>query len=349
MKNTTQLKRSRRTFIAKLALFLTFSSVVTAFAADSLEQYPGIIGKDEWLFYRNELTSSEDAPGAKNSLSLIQQFNQVLQKKGVQLLIVMVPIKMRIHEEHLPDDIKINDYMRSNYERMLATLRSSGVTSVDLNTAFLKSPHRTSDTPLFFRLDTHWAKTGAMLAAETIGAEILSNPVLKNTISQIPTQSYTLTTGKAKGATRSRDILQLLPPDSPARKYPYERYFSMSVSRTDVNNSDLLGKQESPDIGLVGSSYTIDWTGFADGLRYSLQKNIFSIGVSATQGSWVGMETYLRDDAFQTNPPKLLLWEIPERDMYAPPDYKYREARYILSNAEWLKRVTDLVNKAPTP
>ena len=61
------------------------------------------------------------------------------------------------------------------------------------------------------------------------------------------------------------------------------------------------------------------------------------------------MESYLKDEAFQANPPKLLIWEMPERDMRAPPDYKYREARYVMGNAEWLKRVTELVQKAPAP
>ena len=59
------------------------------------------------------------------------------------------------------------------------------------------------------------------------------------------------------------------------------------------------------------------------------------------------MESYLRDDAFQNKPPKLLIWEMPERDMHAPPDYKYREARYVSSNADWLKRVTELIKKSP--
>ena len=48
----------------------------------------------------------------------------------------------------------------------------------------------------------------------------------------------------------------------------------------------------------------------------------------------------MRDDAFQTKPPKLLIWEMPERDMRAPPDYKYRDARYISDNTEWLLRAS---------
>jgi alginate O-acetyltransferase complex protein AlgJ len=53
----------------------------------------------------------------------------------------------------------------------------------------------------------------------------------------------------------------------------------------------------------------------------------------------------LRNDAFQTNRPKLLIWEMPERDMKAPPDMPYREARYVINNTEWLLRVSALAQK----
>ena len=35
---------------------------------------------------------------------------------------------------------------------------------------------------------------------------------------------------------------------------------------------------------------------------------------------------YLRDDSFQTNKPKLLIWEMPERDMAAPPQTQQPQA-----------------------
>jgi hypothetical protein len=54
------------------------------------------------------------------------------------------------------------------------------------------------------------------------------------------------------------------------------------------------------------------------------------------------MESYLRDDAFTTQRPDLVIWEIPEREMRSPPDYKFREARYLVGNEEWLARVTAL-------
>ena len=62
--------------------------------------------------------------------------------------------------------------------------------------------------------------------------------------------------------------------------------------------------------------------------------------MNALQGSWVGMEEYLMNDAFQTRRPKLIIGEMPERDMRSPPNYRYREARYQIDNREWLMRAS---------
>jgi alginate O-acetyltransferase complex protein AlgJ len=279
----------------------------------------------------------------------ISDISGLLDKKGIKLAIVMVPIKMRIYEEYLPDGLKLNEYMITNYDRMGASLAALGITTIDLNTPFLKSPERASDTPLYFKLDSHWSSTGAILAAQTVGSAISSDPTIKSTINNVPTQGYKMTVGKFKRQSKARDILRTLPADSPANQYAYDRFFPVTVSKIDAPSDDLLGKQAEFGIALVGSSYSIEWTGFVDALRFNLQKNIFSMGVGANQGSWVGMESYLKDDAFQQHPPKLLIWEIPERDMAAPPDFKYREARYQMNNTEWLNRVSALINNAAKP
>jgi alginate O-acetyltransferase complex protein AlgJ len=309
----------------------------------------GIVGQNEWLFYGYELTDVGDSPGTQTSMGLIQQFNQLLQKKGIKLVITMVPIKMRLYAEHLPETIKLNEYMLSNYDRMNNALRAAGVSTVDLNTSFLNSPMRKSDTPLYFKLDTHWSTTGAMLAAETIEKTLLADSDIRKILDSVPTQAYKMTIGKNKRLSKARDILQLLPADSPAKKYAFDSFFQVTITRVEPVGADLLGKQGPIGVSLVGSSYSKDWSGFADALRFKLQKEIFSMGVGADQGSWTGMESYLRDEAFQQKPPKLLIWEIPERDMLAPPDYKYRNVRYSTSNTEWIKRVTALVNKAAQP
>lgn len=307
-------------------------------AAHAAEPPTGVLGKNEWLFYNYEMSEASHAATTNVSLDLIQRFSKVLASNGVNLVVVMVPVKMRVYSEYLPDDIKINDYMVGNYDRMSKALQAANVKTVDLNTAFLNSPKRNSDTPLFFRLDTHWTPTGAMLAAETIKAGITSNSSLKEALDATPEEAFKLAIANRKRPSKGRDLVDNLPKNN--LTFAPEMVAQVNVTRVQAPKDDLLGNRSPVGLTLVGSSYSMDWTGFSDALRYSLQRDILSVAVAADQGSWVGIESYLRDDAFQTKAPRIVLWEMPERDMRAPPDYKFRDARYITNNTEWLLRVS---------
>lgn len=330
--------------VGQLAGFIVFMACLTTGTAFSAEVPTAILGKSEWLFYKYELADpSHDAPIVK-TIDLIKQFEGVLATRGIQLTVAMVPIKMRVYSEFLPDNTLLNGYTAANYDRMLGAFKSQGINAADLNTAFLNSNSRTGDAPLFFRLDSHWTPTGAMVAAEAVKKNLEADSRSAKQLLLIPSVGYSIKVANRKRASRGRDLVDQLPPNAPL--FEPEQVAQVNVIRTQNAPMNLLGNQNAPEIGLVGSSYSKDWTGFTDALRYVLQRDVASAAVGADQGAWVGMESYLRDDAFQTKPPKLLIWEMPERDMHAPPDYKYREARYISSNADWLKRVTELVNKS---
>jgi alginate O-acetyltransferase complex protein AlgJ len=323
------------------------TSVLGMSLAQAADPVPGIVGKNDWLFYRYELSDVVDTATTDASLDLIQRFNKVLSANGVSMAVTLVPLKMRIYSEYLPDNIKVNDYMASNYERMSKVLRTAQVNVIDLNTAFMNSPKRSSDTPLFFRLDTHWAPAGSMLAAEAIKAGIDGNAALKKVLDATPEEGFKLVLGKRKVNSKSRDLVEQLPKDSPV--FAPEQFVPFSVSRAQPPKEDLLGNREPLGMTLVGSSYSHAWTGFPDALRYTLQRDMLSISVGADQGSWVGMEGYLRDDAFQSQTPKMVIWEMPERDLRAPPNYKFRDARYVSDNTEWLLRVSALVQASCKP
>lgn len=321
-------------------------SLSTAYG-NATEPPTGIVGKNDWLFYRLEIQDPSEAARADVSLDLIARFNKVLSANGVGLVVVMVPLKMRIYSEHLPDSIPFTDYMRGNYDRLALALKTAQVNTIDLNTAFLNSPLRQSEDPLFFRLDTHWSPTGAMVAAETVKAGIHGNATLKRLLDTIPEERYTLVNGGRQRNQVSRDLLNQLPSDAPT--IAPERVSHIYISRTKPLQLPLQGDRPGGGLTLLGSSYSRDWTGFADYLRYTLQRDLLGIGVPADRGSWVGMEGYLRDDSFQKSPPKLLIWEMPERDMRAPPDYEFREPRYVSNNTEWLLRVSALVQTRCRP
>lgn len=305
------------------------------------------VGKNEWLFYNYEILEAANADTTNVSLDLIQRFNKVLAANGVNLVVVMVPVKMRIYSDQLPDDVKVNDFTAGNYDRITKALQAARVNTVDINTVFANSPKRNSETPLFFKLDTHWTPTGALLAAETIKAAIDATPPLKGALDATPPEAFKLAVATRKRPSKARDLVEQLPKNT--LTFTPEMVAQVNVSRVQPPKDDLLGNRTPSGLTLVGSSYSMDWTGFSDVLRFSLQRDILSVAVAADQGSWVGMESYLRDDSFQTKAPKILIWELPERDMRAPPDYKFRDPRYVTNNTEWLMRASAWVQSSCKP
>lgn len=300
-----------------------------------------IVGKNDWLFTPYEFANAADAQDTEASLQLLQKVNKLFENSGIALALVIVPSKIRIYADQLPVSVNMDSYTADKYENIFKSLRTGGVNVVNLNQVFLNTPLRTSDTPLFLRLDTHWAPAGALLAAETVKAEIDNVPALKAALAATSEEKYSLTWSKQKANQRARDLVKLLPKDAPS--YAAEQALVFKVARTKVSQAGLLNAADNVGITVIGSSYTNKNTGYPDGLRYTLQRDLLDISIPVDQGPWVGMEAYLRDDAFKTNKPKLIVWEIPEREMRSPPDYKFRDARYISDNNGWLMRVATLL------
>lgn len=316
---------------------LTFYTPV-AIATDAV---PVLFGKDSWLFTPYEFATSADAQDTMASIQMFQKINKLFENKGITLALVIVPSKIRIHADKLPDNKPLDSYTADKYGKAVASLREKGVHVVNLNDAFLASSHRNSDTPLFLRLDTHWSPSGALLAAETIKNEIEANPVLKATYSKTAEEKYTLVMNAKKSNTRARDLVRLLPPGAPS--FPPEQVLPFKVSRTQESQSGLIGADDNVEITVIGSSYTNKNTLYPDALRYTLQRNLLDLSIPVDQGPWVGMEGYLKDESFKTKKPKLIIWEIPERELRSPPNNTARDPRYVINNDQWVSRVTALL------
>ena len=313
-------------------------------AAQIAEATATIIGKNDWLFFRYEFALPSDLKDTQATVQLLQKTNKLFNDNGVALALVIVPSKIRIYAQHLPDSKKLDSHTADKYENVAKMLTDGGVNVVNLNQPFLNSPLRNSDTPFFFRLDTHWSPAGALLAAQTVKAEIDKNPTLKAALAATPEAEYTFSWSKRKINHRSRDLVNLLPKET--QNFPAEQILLFKSDRVQATQAGLLNAGDNVAITVIGSSYTNKNTGYPDGLRYTLQRDVLDISIPVDQGPWVGMESYLRDDAFQTNKPKLIIWEIPERELHAPPNYKHRIARYVSDNNEWFTRVSALVKKA---
>lgn len=307
----------------------------------ALAQSPVIVGKNDWLFVRHEIKLAEMAKDAQASMDLIQKFNRVLARQKIALVVVMVPSKMETYAEQLPDDLKISSYMAGFNDAAIANLRRAGVHVIDLKKPMREAALNPAMQPQYFRLDTHWTPTGAMTAAQSIHAGIMANPELKKAWDAASPTAYNLKwMPRPELQKKIRDITQFLPAGT--AEYPPESVLRFRMSQPTAAPTTLLGAGTGDEVSLVGSSFSGEWLSFPDALRYTVQRNVLAFSVSGDRGHWATMLAYLQNDAFQVKPPKLLIWEMPERVMSWRPSYRFLRERFQIDDAEWLLQVTAL-------
>lgn len=327
-----------KTWVGAAALAAAYSASVVA--ADAV---PVLFGKNnDWLFTPYEFAVPTDAADTQATIDLFGKVNKLFEKKGIALTLVIVPSKIRIHADQLPPSKGLDAYTEGKYENAVKELKALGVTVVNLNQPFLASPDRSSDTPLYLRLDTHWSPAGAALAAKTIKGVIDTTPVLKTALAATPEVSYTMDWAQKRTVTRARDLVHYLPAEE-QKQFKPETVLPFKVARASASQVGLQGAGENVGVLVIGSSYTNANTLYPDALRFYLQRDLLNISIQVDKGPWVGMEEYLNDDAYKTNKPKLIIWEIPERELRSPPNAKFRDLRYQSDNSAWLSRVTALL------
>ena len=339
-----------RNYLGKMASFLIGVLSVTGMllsSANGKDLSLGIAGKNDWLFYQYEMLDPSEEVATAVSVDLISRLNKVLAKNGVTLIVAIVPIKMRIYAEYLPDDRKLSAYMTEHYERVLTAMRAGIVDASDLNGTFLKYTKRNSEDPVFFLRDTHWNPTGALLAAEAIKLDIKNSPQLTAALEAVPEVDFRIAIGNLKRPFKGGDLIGQLP--KRLTTLAPEQVKPVSVIRADAETDGVTSNRPSAGLALVGSTYSYEWTGFLDALRYTLQRDVLGVPYSPGEGPWQGLENYFRSAHFQSNRTKLLIWEIPERELRGPPSYRFRDPRFISDNEDWLLRVSALAQRNCQP
>ena len=320
-----------------LAISAALVMSAPTFAAN-YDNYDVVFGKDQgWLFTGYEYVKPSDAKDTQTTIDDLIQASKLFRKDGVGLAILIVPSKIRIYADELPADRPIDAYNMAQYSNAMTALRAGGVNVVDLNSAYLAMTDRAGDNLLYWHLDTHWTPKGALVAAETIKSTVMANPELKAAWAATPEVKYDLTWSPTAHPSRARDLVHYLKPGTAT--FPPERAKTFTVERATASTAGLTGAGDTVGVTVIGSSYTDPGTGYPDAVRYELQRDVLALSLPVDQGPWSGMAAYLKNE-FKTSKPKLIIWEIPERDLHSPPAAKWREARYQIDNAQWLQEIT---------
>ncbi len=123
------------------------------------------------LFPQSEFDDKE-LEGCRSSLEGIQRLaamRDLLAAFKMELLIVVVPNKIRIYPEFFYPSRILPNYLQSQYQNYLQKLRTYQISALDLETLFIKE--KTHDRPfdlLYYTGDYHWTDRGCLTAAHAI-------------------------------------------------------------------------------------------------------------------------------------------------------------------------------------
>lgn len=277
------------------------------------------LGKDNWLFLSDELRVYDHAPeNLQAHLALMVRTASVLQQDNVHLLVALVPDKSRIYAAQLSAAVR-PAALNSRYFDALNALRLAGVDSVDLATP-LRAAARHQE--VYYRTDTHWNQAGARVAADTIAAAV------KRAVGDLAVTHYsTKTVGKIQN--RPGDLIRLMGlEDAPDTLRPApDREATVTSTRSEADTGLALFGDSLVPVVLCGTSYSLRGN-FHGYLQQTLASAVLNTALDGG-GFLNAITAYLQDDAYRNAPPRVLIWEVPERFLQTP----------LGSEADWLASV----------
>ncbi|CAD5110497.1 alginate O-acetyltransferase [Zestomonas carbonaria] len=272
------------------------------------EGRPGVVlGRNNWLFSDEEFKPEPRAEqNIDDNLRLVQGIRQSLERRGIDLVLAIVPAKARLYPEHLgerqPARLRDNLYQRFHLEA-----RRAGIVAPDLLASLEKEK---GNGALFLRTDTHWTPHGAEVAAQRIGRAVQRRLPLDN-------EPQRFVTDFGKRAPYQGDLTRFLPLDPLFSDLlpPPDHLQQRTTRAADAGRADAaaLFDDARVPVALVGTSYSANpnWN-FQGALRQALGSDLVSYAEDGN-GPLQPMLEYLQSDDFKDSPPQLVIWEFPER------------------------------------
>jgi len=273
-----------------------------------------VVGKDGWLFSDEEFTpTSKIEPLIAPKLAYIREVHARLRARNVDLVVALLPSKLRVYGEKAGDH-PIPTVLKPVYTELLNGIRSAGITAPDLLSVMMAGKARDQ---LFLRTDTHWTPGGAALVAAAVAREAKAHGLISG--ADWPHADFRLTPGGR--SQHSGDLLKFLPLGSLQSTGPavdlYPDLRGSEANDANMSLGDALLTQKQVPITLVGTSYSFNqrWR-FEDALKAYFKSDLVNAAQEG-RGPLKPMETYLDSPDFRNAPPRLVVWEIPERYLWS--------------------------------
>lgn len=129
-----------------------------------------LVGKDGW-FYEPNCARNYKGANLFTDSELVVIKNDLINrakwaaKRGIKYYLALVPNKMNVYPEHLPNHIiKVSDETR--YDQIVKLNNGSTINIIDIRKNIL--PHKSSEYDLYQHTDDHWNDLGAYYGYEEI-------------------------------------------------------------------------------------------------------------------------------------------------------------------------------------
>jgi alginate O-acetyltransferase complex protein AlgJ len=264
------------------------------------------VGCHDWLYLTEELRPWPDSDASMRArAATLHTIARDLQAQGIALQVLFVPDKRRV-EAADACGVPYAAQAEGRYAAFLGMLGGLPVTD-------LLKTYDGIRNELYYRTDTHWNQDGAAIAAAAV-ASATDAPI---------DRSHPYKTVYGPEQKRPGDLLRLMSldhvPDLAIKLRPLPDS-EQPATTTEVNppeqSGSLLDDAPVPEVVLIGSSYSLNGN-FLGALEQALAA---PIGQFAQAGGafWGSARDYFKSEAFHETPPKLVIWEIPERVVNQP-------------------------------
>lgn len=291
-----------------------------------------VVGRDGWLFTDEEFVEKSDAKQREaEKLEIIDDVQSYLRMHNIELMVAFLPAKARLYPEHLNAPVPT---MRAElYKRFHNAIRDRVALSPNLHT-YLND--KKEGTQIFMKSDTHWSPSGASLVAHH-----LAN-IVRTHRPELIVLDKTYMTLAENEKSYSGDLNEFIPTGIlkaviGPRSEPLVTHKTSEVATADDAGDDsamsLFGDEEI-QIVLAGTSYSYekDWN-FEGALRQAFGADVLNVSDEG-KGPIKPMIEWLKEADLRNNPPKLVIWEIPERFMPIDNNYDMQDMKVLLKQAE---------------
>lgn len=269
-----------------------------------------LIGMDGFLFSAEEYESDPDAQAnLAANVDFIARSARTIEAAGAKLLVAIVPAKARVYPGQTGRYIWPPE-PESRLQRAAGLMQERGIITIDLSGALTAAK---SNELVFLKTDTHWTSFGASVAAAAIAAKARAVADLG---AEAP---VTMIAGEA--APHEGDLLRYIRLGPLAKTLGPELDALVTWSANIETGETLLGDTSIP-VALVGTSYSADPRfSFRAFLADALKADVLNVAAEG-KGPFDPMTEYLASTPFRDTPPKLVVWEIPERFLDNPRETK---------------------------